>query len=163
MWEFRRRITEGSPKDCRRIIVSRGGGEPDNKKHEEPKPAQKVHVPNVEGIGLGAAEDDIAGRGLYVGSVTYQESSQAEGTVITQYPSPNAEVTEGSVVDLVIARRPEPQPEPEPEPVREPEPEPIREPEPEPSREPETQPQSNEFPDIPVDVPSREDDQSKGR
>ena len=154
------KITRGQTID---LIVSRGGGEPDNKKHEEPKPAQKVHVPNVEGIGLGAAEDDIAGRGLYVGSVTYQESSQAEGTVITQYPSPNAEVTEGSVVDLVIARRPEPQPEPEPEPVREPEPEPIREPEPEPSREPETQPQSNEFPDIPVDVPSREDDQSKGR
>ena len=89
--------------------------------------------------------------------MTYQDSSQAEGTIITQYPSPNAEVERGSYVDLVVARRPEPQPEPEPEPVRESEPEPVQ--------EPEYQQQSNDFPDIPVqdDVPSRDDDQSKGR
>lgn len=144
------KITRGQTID---LIVSRG--EPERKVEEVKVRREVTRVPNVENSSLGAAEDSIAGRGLYVGSVTYQDSSQAEGTVITQYPSPDAEVDVGSTVDLVIARRPEPQPEPEPEP--------IREPEPEPSREPETQSQSNEFPDIPVDVPSREDDQSKGR
>ena len=95
------------------------------------------------------ARDGIEGRGLTVGAVTSQESSQAEGTVITQYPAPDAEVEAGSTVDLVISRRPEPKPEPisEPEPIREPE------------------PQSNDYSEVPVqdDVPSREDDQSKGR
>ena len=141
------------------LIVSRG--EPE-RKVEEVKVTQKfTRVPNVENESLSAAESDIESRGLYVGSVTYQDSSQAEGTVITQYPSSGAEIEEGSYVDLVIARRAEPQPEPDP--VHEPESEPIREPEP--VREPEPQPQSNDFPDIPIqnDVPSRDDDQSKGR
>ena len=129
------------------LIVSRG--EPE-KKVEEVQVTKKVtHVPNVENSGLGSAEDAIKGRGLHVGSVSYQDSEQEAGTVITQYPSPDAEVELGSTVDLVIARRPEPEPEPQPEP--------------EPSREP----TSNEttLPETPTqdDVPSREDDQSKGR
>ena len=142
------------------LIVSRG--EPERKVEETPVTRKVTRVPDVYNASLGVAEDGIEGRGLYVGSVTYQDSSQAEGTVITQYPSPDAEVELGSYVDLVIARRPEPQPEPEP--VREPEPEPVYH-EQETIREPESQPQSNDFPDIPVqsDVPSRDDDQSKGR
>ena len=142
------------------LIVSRG--EPERKVEETPVTRKVTRVPDVYNASLGVAEDGIEGRGLYVGSVTYQDSSQAEGTVITQYPSPDAEVELGSYVDLVIARRPEPQPEPEP--VREPEPEPVYH-EQESVREPESQPQSNDFPDIPVqsDVPSRDDDQSKGR
>ena len=141
------KITRGQTID---LIVSRG--EPE-RKVEEVKPVQKVRVPNVENASLSVAEDGIANRGLYVGSVTTQESSQAEGTVITQYPAPDAEVEVGSTVDLVISRRTESQPEHEP--IQEPEPEPVRE----------SEPQSNDFPDIPVqdDVPSREDDQSKGR
>ena len=137
------KITRGQTID---LVVSRG--EPE-RKVEESKPVQKVRVPNVENASLSVAEDGIASRGLYVGSVTTQESSQAEGTVITQYPAPDAEVEAGSTVDLVISRRPEPEPEPisEPEPIREPE------------------PQSNDYSEVPVqdDVPSREDDQSKGR
>lgn len=124
------------------LIVSRGAPET-----KEVKVTQKVtRVPNVENASLEVAEDGIEGRGLRVGSVTTQESNQAEGTVIAQYPSPDAEVELGSSVDLVIARR-----------VK------VREPEPEP--EPEYQPQSNEFPDIPIqnDVPSREGDQEKER
>ena len=129
------------------MIVSRG--EPE-KKVEEVKVTKKVtHVPNVENASLSIAEDGIEGRGLHVGAITYQDSNQAEGTVVAQYPSPDSEVELGSSVDLVIARRPEPEPEParEPENVREPE------------------PQSNEFPDIPIqnDVPSREGDQAKER
>ena len=131
------------------LIVSRG--EP---KVEEVRVTQKVtRVPNVENASLSVAEDGIEGRGLYVGAVTYQESSQAEGTVISQYPSPEVEVELGSVVDLVIARRPEPEPEP------------VREPEPQNSEPEQENKQSSEFPDIPVniDVPSREGDQAKER
>ena len=131
------------------LVVSRG--EPE-KKVEEVKVTKKVtHVPNVENASLSVAEDGIEGRGLHVGSVSYQDSNQAEGTVVAQYPSPDAEVELGSYVDLVIARRAEPQPEPEPEPIREPEPQPSSEPqriEPEP---------------VQSEVPSREGDQIKER
>ena len=128
------------------LIVSRG--EPEKK--EEPPATRKVtRVPNVENASLSVAEDGIVGRGLYVGAITYRDSSQAEGTVISQYPSPDAEVELGSAVDLVVARREE-APPPEPE-------QPI-----EPQSQPE-QRQSAEFPDIPVDVPSRDDDQQKER
>ena len=138
------KITRGQTID---LVVSRG--EPE-KKVEEVKVTQKVtRVPNVENASLSVAEDGIEGRGLHVGTVSYQDSTQAEGTVVAQYPSADSEVELGTYVDLVIARRAE---------VREPEPAP------EPVREPET-PQSNDFPDIPVqnDVPSREGDQAKER
>lgn len=138
------KITRGQTID---LIVSRG--EPE-KKVEEVKVTQKVtRVPNVENASLSVAEDGIEGRGLHVGSVSYKDSNQAEGTVVAQYPSADSEVELGTYVDLVIARRAE---------VREPEPAP------EPVHEPET-PQSNDSSDNPVqnDVPSREGDQAKER
>ena len=142
------------------LIVSRG--EPETKV-EEVRVTQKVtRVPNVANASLSVAEDGIEGRGLYVGSVTYQDSTQAEGTVISQYPSPDTEVELGSGVDLVIARRAEEQHPPESQPVHEPQ----TEQQPQSANEPEpNKPQSAEFPDIPIqsDVPSREDDQSKVR
>ena len=100
--------------------------------------------------------DKKIGSAVYVGSVTSQESTQAEGTIIAQYPSPDAEVELGSKVDLVVAKRAEPKPEPQPEPVHEPEPEPQR-------QSTETQPAQSEFPEIPVDVPDREGDRQKER
>jgi len=124
------------------LIVSRG-----EQKVEEVQVTKKVtRVPDVENASLAIAEDGIIGRGLKVGSVTTQESNQAEGTVITQYPAPDTEVELGSSVDLVVARRAEIQPEPERE----------REPatEPEPAIEPE--PTQN-------DVPRRDDEQLKER
>ena len=134
------------------LVVSRG--EP---KVETVEVTQKVtRVPNVENASLDVARDGIEGRGLYVGSVTSQESTQAEGTIIAQYPSPDAEVELGSKVDLVVAKRAEPKPEPQPEPVHEPEPEPQR-------QSTETQPAQSEFPEIPVDVPDREGDRQKER
>ena len=125
------------------LIVSRG--EPEKKVEEVKVTREYTHVPNVENASLSVAESGIENRGLHVGSVTYEDSTQAEGTVIAQYPSPDAEVEVGTSVDLVIARRAE---------VRESEPEPIHEPEP--IREPEPEPVSD-------DVPSREGDQAKER
>ena len=138
------KITRGQTID---LIVSRG--EPEKKVEEPPATKKVTRVPNVENAGLSVAEDGIEGRGLHVGSISYQDSTQAEGTVIAQYPSPDSEVELGSSVDLVIARRAEVR-EPEPEP------EPIREPEPQPSSEPPAEPVQNE-------VPSREGDQAKER
>jgi len=140
------KITRGQVID---LVVSRG--EPEKKVEEKPVTKKVTRVPNVENASLGVAEDGIEGRGLRVGSVTYQDSNQAPGTVVTQYPSPDAEVELGSSVDLVVARRPEQQPEPEPQPSSEP------------AREPERQ--SENFPDIPTqnEVPSRESDQPKER
>ncbi len=134
------------------LVVSRG--EPEKKVEEPPPEPRKVtRVPDVQNASLSVAEDGIEGRGLRVGSVSYQDSAQAEGTVISQYPSADSEVELDSYVDLVIARHEEPQPEPEP----------VREPEPD--RQPEQQPQSSEFPDIPaqVDVPGRDDERQKER
>ena len=130
------------------LIVSRG--EPE-KKVEEVKVTKKVtRVPNVTNAGLSTAESGIEGRGLRVGSVTYEDSTQTEGTIISQYPSPDSEVELGSSVDLVVARRPVPSTStPSDEPQR--------------SNEPTTR-ESN-FPEIPTqsDVPSREDEQEKRR
>ena len=128
------------------LIVSRG--EPE-KKVEEVK-VRVTRVPNVENASLGAAEDGIAGRGLRVGAVTYEDSTQPEGTVISQYPSPDAEVELNSGVDLVVARRAQ-----------------VREPEPEPQTQTSSETTRTEttFPEIPIDneVPSREGEQEKGR
>ena len=154
------KITRGQTID---LIVSRG--EPEPKAEERKDTRQYVRVPDVENASLSVAEDGIAGRGLYVGSISYQDSTQAEGTVISQYPSPNVEVEEGASVDLVIARRAV---QTEPEPVSEPEPqsEPTHEPETErqTSREPTTA-EPTVFPEIPTEplVPSRDDEQTKGR
>ena len=130
------------------LVVSRG--EPERKVEEVKVTREYVRVPNVENASLEVAESGIEGRGLKVGSVTTQESDQVEGTVITQYPSPDVEVEVGESVDLVIARRAEVrESEPELEPQQtETKPEPIREPEPEP---------------VQSDVPSREGDTAKER
>ncbi|MBE8955456.1 MAG: Stk1 family PASTA domain-containing Ser/Thr kinase [Quinella sp. 2Q5] len=136
------KITRGQTID---LVVSRG-----EQKVEEVRVTKKVtRVPNVESASLSVASDGIIGRGLVVGNVTEQESSQAEGTVISQYPSPEAEVELGSAVDLVIARR-RAESEPQHETTS--------------STTNETSSTQN-FPDIPTNInePSRDDDQSKRR
>ncbi|MBO4779190.1 MAG: PASTA domain-containing protein, partial [Selenomonadaceae bacterium] len=91
-----------------------------------------------------------------------RDSSQAEGTVISQYPSPDAEVELGSSVDLVVARREETPLPSEPEPV--PEPEPAPEPQIESQNQPEQQQSSESHEPVgQVDVPSRDGDQQKER
>lgn len=136
------KITRGQTID---LVVSRG-----EQKVEEVHVTKKVtRVPNVETSTLSAAEDSIKGRGLKVGTVTEQESSQADGTVISQYPSAESEVELGSAVDLVVSRHVEPKSEPRREQ--------------EPSRN-ETQNSRQTFPEIPtVDEPNRDDDPSKRR
>ena len=134
------KITRGQTVD---LVVSRG-----EKKVEEVTVTQKVtRVPNVENAGLTVAESSIEGRGLRVGAVTSRESTQAEGTVISQYPSPDTEVELGSSVDLVVARQPE-----------------VHYIEPEPPTEPQTTtPDRTESEPTRDEVPNRDEDQLRER
>lgn len=88
------------------LVVSRGGGSSGESSHEEIS-HEKVQVPDVHNASLDVARSGLEGRGLRVGGITYQASSQAEGTVVSQNPSPDTEVESGSYVDLVIASREE--------------------------------------------------------
>ena len=82
------KISKGQEVD---IIVSKG-----------PK-TKKVSVPTVTGATFENAQNALTARGLSVGSVTKQQSSQAAGTVISQSVAGGSEVEAGTTVDLVIA------------------------------------------------------------
>ena len=84
------------------LIVSRGS-------HEDK--TEKIHVPDVRNASLDVARSNIESQGLRVGSISYQSSNQAEGTVVSQIPSPNSEIEDGGSVDLVIASREDSRPE----------------------------------------------------
>lgn len=78
--------------------------------YEPEDTAQRTYVPDVYSTGLDAARASIEGHGLSVGSVTYRTSEQADGTVISQSPPPDAGVEYGTSVDLVLAKHEEPPP-----------------------------------------------------
>ena len=85
------------------MIVSRGGS------HEDK--TEKTHVPDVRSASLDVARSNIESHGLHIGSITYQPSNQAEGTVVSQSPSPDSEIEDGGTVDLVISSREDNRPE----------------------------------------------------
>ncbi len=86
------------------LVVSRGGSSREEKN-------EKVTVPDVRSASLDVARASLEGRGLQVGSISYQTSNQAEGTVVSQSPSPDTEVEQGESIDLVIASREDNRPE----------------------------------------------------
>ena len=94
------------------LVVSKGGNREEvvaERVVREPEDsAQRTYVPDVYSTGLETAAASIEGRGLIVGSVTYRISEQAEGTVISQSPPPDAGVEYGTSVDLVLAKHEEP-------------------------------------------------------
>ena len=82
------KISKGQVVD---LVISKG---------ERPR---KVAVPSLVGGAEASAKEAIKNRGLTVGSVTKEESSQAAGTVVRQSPAAGSEVEEGTSVDLVLA------------------------------------------------------------
>ena len=94
------------------LVVSRGYSSVavrPNRAEAAPAPTrtlavEKTYVPDVQSASLDLAKTGVENRGLHVGSVTYQDSAQTEGTVISQNPLPAAYVDLGTSVDLVIAR-----------------------------------------------------------
>ena len=85
------------------LVVSRGGS------HEDK--TEKTRVPDVRSASLEVARSNIESHGLHIGSITYQPSNQAEGTVVSQSPSPDSEIEDGGTVDLVISSREDNRPE----------------------------------------------------
>ena len=82
------------------LVVSRGGnGVSEENSHE------KIHVPDVRNASLEVAQSNLESHGLHVGSITYQSSNQAAGTVVSQTPSPDSEVDSGATVNLVVTTR----------------------------------------------------------
>ena len=66
-----------------------------------------VHVPDLTGQTLEAAEATLTNDELEVGAVTKRVSStQAPGTVLAQSPSTGSSVSAGSKVDLTVAQAP---------------------------------------------------------
>lgn len=65
---------------------------------------EKTYVPDVQNILLDLAKSSVEQRGLKVGSVTYRESAQNDGTILSQNPLPAAYVELGTSVDFVVAR-----------------------------------------------------------
>lgn len=64
-----------------------------------------AEVPNVKGLTEQEARDQIEGRGLVVGDVTYEYSDlQPEGRVIDQEPGPGQMRQSGTSVDLIVNR-----------------------------------------------------------
>ena len=135
------------------LIVSRG--ESEKPKSEEKNSSDKISVPDVHNASFEVARDGIEGRGLNVGSVTYEVSSQAAGTVVSQSPSPGTETSAGSYVDLVIATREETHSEPVRETYQEPEVQVYSDPSPTETYQPE--------PSHEEEIPSREDNSAKSR
>ncbi len=78
------------------LVVSRGTTK---------KEPEKTKVPDVHNASVEVAQAGIEGRGLIVGSITSEISTQAEGTVVSQSPAPDTEVEVGSAVNLVVAKR----------------------------------------------------------
>jgi serine/threonine-protein kinase len=67
---------------------------------------EQVTVPSLRRLDQASAEARIRDAGLEVGSVTFQPSEAAEGTVIAQDPSATATVDPGTRVNIVIAQAP---------------------------------------------------------
>ena len=103
------KINRGSLID---ITVSKGEGSTSSGYGDaEPVKAKKTSVPDLQGASLDLARTGLEAHGLTIGTISYQISTQAEGTVLRQTPSAGTELYSGEAVDLVVA-------EPEPEPTR---------------------------------------------
>jgi uncharacterized repeat protein (TIGR02059 family) len=75
----------------------------DHAGNRSPSSAAVVGVPSLAGLTLDEARAALTARGLAVGAVSEQDSTQPAGTVILQTPAAGA-VAAGSTVDVTLAR-----------------------------------------------------------
>jgi serine/threonine-protein kinase len=83
------------------LTVSRG--QTAKPKTDDKSKSEKIAVPRVENLSLDIAQSNIESSGLNVGAINYEESEQAEGTIISQNPAPDSEVSAGTSIDLIVA------------------------------------------------------------
>jgi len=62
-----------------------------------------VEVPDLGGMSLEQARQELAKAGLNAGSINYRESEAESGTVIGQNPSPESQISEGAYVNLTVS------------------------------------------------------------
>lgn len=84
-----------------------------------------VTVPRLVGLDDNVARQLIDVSGLSIGTRSEEYSDQPSGTVIFQSKEEGEEVQEGTAINLVISKGPEPTPEPTPTPTPTPEPSPT--------------------------------------
>ena len=65
---------------------------------------ERTYVPDVQNVMLDVAKSSVEQRGLSVGTVTYRESAQNDGTILSQNPLPAAYVELGTPIDFVVSR-----------------------------------------------------------
>lgn len=87
------------------LTISRGQKVKAETKPEktEPPVVEKISVPNVNNVNLEIATSILKDSGLSVGTITYEESPQAEGTIVSQYPAADSEISAGTSIDLIVA------------------------------------------------------------
>jgi hypothetical protein len=86
---------------------------------------EQVPVPVLLGQTRDEASATLQGKGLVLGGVTSEPSSQPAGEVIRTNPSSGVAVGKGSQVDIVLSSGPTPSPSPSPTPVPTPTPTPT--------------------------------------
>lgn len=72
--------------------------------------ASEAAVPDVRGMTLDRAGDEVLAAGLEAGTIAYaivEESVAPSGTVLSQDPLPGTKVALGSAVDIVLAQAPQ--------------------------------------------------------
>ena len=100
--------------DTIRLILSKGS-----------RPPATWPLTYFVGMKLELVLNQLGNLGLTRGSVDYEYSDEPEGTIISQSPAAQTQVTDGTKVNFVVSKGPEPRVEPEPEPEPEPDPEPA--------------------------------------
>lgn len=95
--------------DTIRLILSKG-----------PKPPATWPLTYFVGMKLEQVIGQLKNLNLTRGSVDYEYSDEPEGTIISQNPAAQTQVSDGAKVSFVVSKGPEPNAEPEPEPDPEP-------------------------------------------
>ena len=85
------------------LVVSRGAPVTIITKTETPQ-VEEVLIPDVQNYNLDIAKNILADNGFTVGNITYEESTQGAGTILSQYPAPNTQAEIGANVDLIVAK-----------------------------------------------------------
>jgi eukaryotic-like serine/threonine-protein kinase len=68
--------------------------------------ATQVTVPNLDGLKVPAAQEQLEAKKLVLGTPTERESDRPAGTIIDQSPAFPASVAEGSTVNVVVSKGP---------------------------------------------------------
>ena len=95
--------------DTIKLILSKG-----------PKPPATWPLTYFVGMKLEQVIGQLKNLNLTRGSVDYEYSDEPEGTIISQNPAAQTQVSDGAKVSFVVSKGPEPNVEPEPEPEPEP-------------------------------------------